>query len=201
MPGKFTEEQRRKLLECLNKLSLKSGFESFETFRKYREQFQCSTGYIPVYPEVQVISTADDKTYVDNLKVMLAQNLYDSKTGSIAKFNDKLSKELKITEPPIGWHASEKFDGIRAVWDGEKMISRGSGVGKNTMPPGIALDGEIWIGRGLFQKTSRLSTLKPGKSYTESQIDDIWVGKEHPPVVFKAFDLPGDQAPFEQRMN
>ena len=212
MPGKFTEEQRRKLLECLNKLSLKSGFESFETFRKYREQFQCSTGYIPVYPEVQVISTTDDKTYVDNLKVMLAQNLYDSKTGSIAKFNDKLSQQLKITEPPIGWHASEKFDGIRAVWDGEKMISRGSGVGKpkvytyipewfkNTMPPGIALDGEIWIGRGLFQKTSRLSTLKPGKSYTESQIDDIWVGKEHPPVVFKAFDLPGDQAPFEQRM-
>ena len=212
MATKFTEEQRRKLLECLNKLSLKSGFDSFETFRKYREQFRCSSGYTAVYPEIQVISTTDDKTYVDNLKVMLAQNLYDAKTGEMTKFNDKLSKELKITEPPVGWYASEKWDGIRAVWDGEKMISRGSGVGKpkvytyipewfkNTMPPGIALDGEIWIGRGLFQKTSRLSTLKPGKSYAEAQINDIWVGKEHPPVVFKAFDLPGDTSPFEQRM-
>ena len=96
---------------------------------------------------------------------------------TVPKLADKLSKELKISEPPIDWWASEKWDGIRALWDGEKIISRGSGVGKPkvytyipewfklTLPPGIALDGEIWIGRGFFQKTSRLSTLKPGKSY------------------------------------
>ena len=94
------------------------------------------------------------------------------------------SKKLNIDVPPIGWWASEKWDGIRALWDGEKMISRGSGVGKpkvytyipewfkKTLPPGIPLDGEIWIGRGLFQKTSRLSTLKPGKSYTVEQIEN-----------------------------
>tara|TARA_X000001036_G_scaffold150423_1_gene142847 strand:- start:17387 stop:19483 length:2097 start_codon:yes stop_codon:yes gene_type:complete len=172
----------------------------------------CFTGYKAVYPDVQVISNVDDKTYVDNLKVMTAQNLYDSKTGNIINLTDKLSKELKISEPPIDWWASEKWDGIRALWDGEKIISRGSGVGKPkvytyipdwfklTLPPGIALDGEIWIGRGFFQKTSRLSTLKPGKSYTEEQINNIWAGKEDPPVIFKVFDIPTEKSPFEQRM-
>lgn len=204
--------QRQKILKCLNMISMQSGFDSFENFRKYKENKSCFTGYKPVYPEVQIISTSDDKTYIDNLKVMTAQNLYDSKTGSIIKLSDKLSKELKILEPPINWWASEKWDGIRALWDGEKIISRGSGVGKPkvytyvpewfkmTLPPGIALDGEIWIGRGLFQKTSRLSTIKPGKSYTETQINDIWAGKEDPPVIFKVFDIPTEKSPFEQRM-
>lgn len=208
----LSDFQRQKLLECLNKLSLKSGFDSFEKFRKYSENKTCFTGYKPVFPDIQVISTADDKTYIDNLKVMTAQNLYDSKTGSIIKLTDKLSKNLNISEPPIGWWASEKWDGIRALWDGEKIISRGSGVGKPkvytyipewfrlTLPPGIALDGEIWIGRGLFQKTSRLSTIKPGKSYTEEQINNIWAGKEDPPVIFKVFDIPNENSSFEQRM-
>ena len=208
----LSDFQRQKLLECLNKLSLKSGFDSFEKFRKYSENKMCFTGYKPVFPDIQVISTADDKTYIDNLKVMTAQNLYDSKTGSIIKLTDKLSKNLNISEPPIGWWASEKWDGIRALWDGEKIISRGSGVGKPkvytyipewfrlTLPPGIALDGEIWIGRGLFQKTSRLSTIKPGKSYTEEQINNIWAGKEDPPVIFKVFDIPNENSSFEQRM-
>ena len=208
----LSDFQRQKLLECLNKLSLKSGFDSFEKFRKYSENKMCFTGYKPVFPDIQVISTADDKTYVDNLKVMTAQNLYDSKTGSIIKLTDKLSKNLNISEPPIGWWASEKWDGIRALWDGEKIISRGSGVGKPkvytyipewfrlTLPPGIALDGEIWIGRGLFQKTSRLSTIKPGKSYTEEEINNIWAGKEDPPVIFKVFDIPNENSSFEQRM-
>ena len=208
----LSDIQRQRLLACLNKLSLKSGFDSFEKFRKYKENKMCFTGYKAVYPDVQVISNVDDKTYVDNLKVMTAQNLYDSKTGNIIKLTDKLSKELKISEPPIDWWASEKWDGIRALWDGEKIISRGSGVGKPkvytyipewfklTLPPGIALDGEIWIGRGFFQKTSRLSTLKPGKSYTEEQINNIWAGKEDPPVIFKVFDIPIEKSPFEQRM-
>tara|TARA_B100000035_G_scaffold315470_1_gene336659 strand:- start:5309 stop:7516 length:2208 start_codon:yes stop_codon:yes gene_type:complete len=208
----INEDFRQKLMECLDKLSLKSGFDSFEEFRKYKENNRCFEDYKPVYPEIQVITKTDDKVYIDNLKVMAAQNLYDSKTGDIIKLTDKLSKQLKISEPPIDWWASEKWDGIRALWDGEKIISRGSGVGKPkvytyvpewfklTLPPGIALDGEIWMGRGLFQKTSRLSTIKPGKSYTKEQINDIWVGKYDPPVIFKVFDIPTEKSPFEQRM-
>jgi len=204
--------QVEKLKECLINLALRSGFDTFEDFVKYKENNLCKGAYMAVYPEIQVISTSDDKVYVDNLKVMTAQNLYDNKTGDIIKLTDELSKKLNISAPPIGWWASEKWDGIRALWDGEKMISRGSGVGKpkvytyipewfkNTLPPGIPLDGEIWIGRGLFQKTSRLSTIKPGKSYTAEQIENIWAGDTEPPVVFKVFDVPNDPRPFERRM-
>jgi DNA ligase 1 len=204
------DTRRQKLLACLNKIALRSGFDSFEQFRMYKES--CFDDYRAVFPDVQVLSSTDDKVYVDNLKIMTAQNLYDSKTGSIIKLSDKLSASLDIKEPPINWWASEKWDGIRALWDGEKIISRGSGVGKPkvytyvpewfklTLPPGIPLDGEIWIGRGLFQKTSRLSTIKPGKSYTFEQINDIWTGKNDPPVLFKVFDIPNLDFPFEQRM-
>lgn len=208
----MTDFRKEKLLNCLKKLSLRSGFDSLENFVKYKERM-CSEKYMAVYPEIQIITTIDDKVYVDNLKVMTAQNLYDSKTGSMVKFNDKTSQKLNIKEPPIEWWASEKWDGIRALWDGEKMISRGSGVGKpkvytyipewfkKSLPPRIPLDGEIWIGRGFFQKTSRLSTLKPGKSYTQEQIDKIWAGIDDPPVIFKVFDIPNDTRPFEERMN
>ena len=61
--------QRQKLLNCLNMISMRSGFDSFENFRKYKEKAKiCFQGYQAVFPEVQVISTSDDKTYVDNLK-------------------------------------------------------------------------------------------------------------------------------------
>ena len=204
--------EKEKLKSCLNKLSLSLGFKSLDEFAKSKENKNCSDKYIAVYPNKQIISRTDDKMYVDNLKVMTAQNLYDSKTGNMIKLTDALSKKLDITEPPIGWWASEKWDGIRALWDGEKMISRGSGVGKpkvytyvpewfkKVLPGGIPLDGEIWIGRGLFQKTSRLSTIKSGKSYTEEQINAIWAGSDDPPVVFKVFDIPNLSEPFEKRM-
>ena len=158
------DSRKEKLMNCLIRLALKSGFDSFENFRIYKEATMCSREYKAVYPEFQIITTSDDKTYVDNLKIMTAQNLYDSKSKEILKLNDKLSKQLEIFQPPIDWWASEKWDGIRALWDGEKIISRGSGVGKpkvytyvpewfiSTLPPGIALDGEIWIGRSFFQK-------------------------------------------------
>ena len=57
-----------------------------------------------------------------------------------------------------GWYMSEKLDGVRAIWDGKEFHSR------NNKPinapqwfkdnlPNTKLDGELWIGRGQFQKT------------------------------------------------
>ena len=88
--------KKNKLLECLNLLSLKSGFESLEKFRTYKESINCFSGYKAVYPDEQKISTSDDKIYVDNLKIMTAQNLYDSKSGEMIKLSDKTSKSLNI---------------------------------------------------------------------------------------------------------
>ena len=58
-----------------------------------------------------------------------------------------------------GWAMSEKLDGVRGFWDGRRLVSRGGHV--FDAPPGFtrnfppfALDGELFGGRGTFEKTS-----------------------------------------------
>ena len=58
-----------------------------------------------------------------------------------------------------GWAASEKLDGVRAYWDGRKLISRQgyafnppAGFTRN-FPP-YPLDGELYAGRGTFEQVS-----------------------------------------------
>lgn len=90
------------------------------------------------------------------------------------------------------WLVSEKLDGVRARWDGQRLLTR------NGDPidaprwftagwPAQAMDGELWIARGEFQRISDLvRALKTD--------DDAWK-----PVRFMAFDLPGDAGRFAQR--
>tara|TARA_B110000208_G_scaffold189674_2_gene251762 strand:+ start:6616 stop:8211 length:1596 start_codon:yes stop_codon:yes gene_type:complete len=96
---------------------------------------------------------------------------------------------------PTGWWASEKFDGYRALWDGSKFLTR---TGNNItvpdwfsalMPPSIALDGELWMGRGGFRSCG-LFRHKKACSAT-------WVDSD---VLFKVFDIPSSNKPFEERM-
>ena len=64
------------------------------------------------------------------------------------------------------YHMSEKLDGLRAAWDGERFWSRGNhafpapDAFKAFMPSALeisktgTLDGELYLGRGRFQETS-----------------------------------------------
>lgn len=61
-------------------------------------------------------------------------------------------------EDPTGWWMSEKLDGVRAWWDGEKFWSRDDN--RFNCPecvaeqmPACVLDCEIWGGRGMFEPT------------------------------------------------
>jgi DNA ligase-1 len=70
----------------------------------------------------------------------------------------------RIAEPevdPTGFLVSEKFDGVRALWDGRTLRTR---TGKvldapkdftARLPP-EALDGELWMGRNRFDEVSAL---------------------------------------------
>ena len=66
------------------------------------------------------------------------------------------------TRSPRGFAVSEKFDGVRALWDGQQLCFR-SGRALPAVPPWflaalppVALDGELWLGRGRFAETSGL---------------------------------------------
>lgn len=69
----------------------------------------------------------------------------------------KTYKDQNIT----GWVMSEKFDGIRAYWDGKKLISRGGKIiyapqwFTKAYPP-FAIDGELWTKRGDFENISSI---------------------------------------------
>jgi DNA ligase 1 len=93
---------------------------------------------------------------------------------------------------PTGWLWSEKLDGVRAYWDGEKFISRQGNVyfAPDWFREGLPshpLDGELWLGRKLFQKTISAVKRQDG--------GDAWKD-----VKYVVFDAPHLDTPFEQRL-
>lgn len=94
---------------------------------------------------------------------------------------------------PTGWWMSEKYDGLRAYWDGRRLWSRKGNLiyapdyFRTELPRDIALDGELWIARGKFEET--VSTVRSDRP------DDRWKT-----VHFMAFDAPQAKGTFEERM-
>ncbi|MDE2100947.1 MAG: hypothetical protein KGL39_27115 [Patescibacteria group bacterium] len=68
-----------------------------------------------------------------------------------------LAMEYEPSMSPVGWFASEKYDGCRVFWDGTQLWTREGNIIPapawfiDELPKGIQLDGEIWCGRGQFQ--------------------------------------------------
>lgn len=93
---------------------------------------------------------------------------------------------------PTGWWISEKLDGVRAYWTGTELLTRnGNRINApawfTSALPSCALDGELWIGRGQFQKcASIVRTIIP---------DERWAK-----VQFAVFDAPETPGGFEQRI-
>lgn len=81
-----------------------------------------------------------------------------------------------------GWLMSEKMNGCRAFWDGERMWTRGGKViaipeaMAAALPAGIRLDGEINAGRGqaAFEKARQA----------------VQYGRFTPEIVYSVFDAP-----------
>jgi len=94
---------------------------------------------------------------------------------------------------PAAYWVSEKLDGVRAIWDGQQLRFRS---GRPLMAPdwftaflpAIALDGELWLGRGTFD---RLSAAVRRETPVEAQ----WRQ-----VVYQVFDLPGHGGTFSERL-
>ena len=93
---------------------------------------------------------------------------------------------------PTGYLVSEKYDGVRAVWDGRQLRFR-SGLPVpapaafvQRLPP-VPLDGELWLGRGQFEALS-------GLVRRLSASDADWQG-----LRYMVFDLPWAEGGFATR--
>ena len=94
---------------------------------------------------------------------------------------------------PTGWWLSEKLDGVRAYWNGEKLLSR---LGNTlwapdwflaALPAEMHLDGELFGGRKKFQRTVSI-VRRQDKSNQWHEI------------TFVVFDAPKYDADFEGRI-
>ena len=95
---------------------------------------------------------------------------------------------------PQGYLVSEKFDGVRAVWDGQVLHFRSGRVIAapqgfvSALPRGVPLDGELWLGRGSFDRLS-------GLVRQAEPDEEAWRA-----VKYLVFDAPGHAGPFAQRV-
>jgi DNA ligase-1 len=93
---------------------------------------------------------------------------------------------------PTGWWMSEKLDGLRAYWDGHRLISR---LGNEFHAPDWfikdlpdhPLDGELFLARKSFQKTTAI--------VRRQDKGDHW--KQ---IKFLIFDAPAHGGAFEERL-
>ncbi len=91
-----------------------------------------------------------------------------------------------------GWWMSEKLDGVRAYWDGKQFLSR---KGNQFLAPDwfieglpdVPLDGELWIDRKQFNRTSGI--VRRGDK------PDLW-NQLH----YMVFDAPAVSGGFEERL-
>ena len=87
---------------------------------------------------------------------------------------------------------SEKLDGVRAIWDGEQLRFRSGNLIQAPKwfldgLPAHALDGELWLGRGRFERLS-------GIVRREVPVDEEWRA-----VRYMIFELPGGEGDFRER--
>lgn len=103
-----------------------------------------------------------------------------------------LAQDAPAGVDPAGYLVSEKFDGVRAYWDGQSLLLRGGG--RVAAPPwftrhlpALPLDGELWLARGRFEALSAAVR-------RQAPLGDEWRQ-----IRYMVFDLPGAAGPFAAR--
>ena len=95
-------------------------------------------------------------------------------------------------QDPLGWFVTEKLDGCRALWDGNRLWTRqGQPVDAPEwftagLPANVRLDGEIYAGRGNLQ-AARCATQYGQDHFTRR-------------IRFMVFDCPDASGDYSQRM-
>jgi DNA ligase-1 len=103
-----------------------------------------------------------------------------------------LAREWPADADPSGFLVSEKFDGVRALWDGHGLRFRsGRTIAApawfTARLPAQALDGELWLGRGRFEAVSGgLRQQQPDAAFWRA-------------LRYQVFELPGAGGRFAER--
>ena len=107
-----------------------------------------------------------------------------------------LANELRPNVEPAKYLVSEKYDGVRALWNGQALRFRsGRAVPAPTWfiakLPQQPLDGELWLGRGRFDALS-------GIVRRSEPVNDEWRQIKY--MIFELPDAPGSFAERAERI-
>tara|TARA_B110000977_G_C11061881_1_gene486291 strand:+ start:608 stop:2425 length:1818 start_codon:yes stop_codon:yes gene_type:complete len=136
-------------------------------------------------------------TFSHNQQLKKNVSIKDSKIVSVVY---DVSKGVTLAETydeskhkVVGMLMSEKFDGVRAIWDGRTLRSRANKEFHppewfiNELPKNMALDGELFTECGKFQKTvSIIKKLSP-------------INSEWKTIKYKVFDSPSMNGTYLER--
>ena len=103
-----------------------------------------------------------------------------------------LASDAPADIDPAGYLVSEKYDGVRALWDGVRLRFRSGRLVAApawflAKLPAQPLDGELWLARGRFEALS-------GIVRKAVPIDDEWRA-----LRYMVFELPGAPGTFAER--
>jgi DNA ligase-1 len=113
--------------------------------------------------------------------------------GNAQQIEPMLAKTFK-NQNVKRWLMSEKLDGVRAIWNGSQLVSRNGNEFfapawfTSSLPAGIMLDGELYIGRRSFQRTV-------GTVRKQCPVDSEWEQ-----IRYFVFDAPLQPGGFEDRL-
>lgn len=121
------------------------------------------------------------------------QSVSQAQAQSSTRAPVMLANVYRAGIPLDDYWVSEKYDGVRAYWDGRRLLTRG---GEPIVAPAWftagwpaqPLDGELWAGRGRFAEV--VSTAR-----RQTPQDEAWRA-----MRFMVFDLPGDERIFDARL-
>ncbi|WMS88498.1 DNA ligase [Pleionea litopenaei] len=124
-----------------------------------------------------------------SLLPLISSPFQSTKSGPNLLLAQTFKPESDVTE----FWVSEKLDGVRTLWNGKELLTRGGY--KVHAPdwftsrlPEQALDGELWIARGEFEKVSSIIRRHDAP-------DDQWRD-----IKFMVFDLPHSLKDFNARL-
>jgi DNA ligase-1 len=112
--------------------------------------------------------------------------------GAVAAPAVLLAQNAPAGIDPTGYLVSEKYDGVRAIWDGQVLRFRSGLVIAAPAAfierlPAVPLDGELWLGRGRFEALSGLVRRQTPDAAAWSQLQ------------YRVFELPGGRGSFAAR--
>lgn len=105
-----------------------------------------------------------------------------------------LAQVYRRGTPLADYWVSEKYDGVRGYWDGQRLRTRRGEVVHapdwfTAGWPEMPLEGELWAGRGQF-------ALAQSTARTQRPDDQAWRK-----LQFMAFDLPSHSGTFDERLS